>query len=141
MRKVLAATTAAILLSMAPLTGSAASAASSVDGLWMNPHNSVAVRTGACGTKLCGWVAWASPDALSDARESGVTNLIGTALLENYVPRQDGGWAGTVYVPDMGRRFASTISQVQGGLQIKGCILGGLICKSQLWHRIDQLPK
>ena len=102
---------------------------------------SVAVRTGACGDKLCGWVVWANGSARSDAKDSGVADLIGTRLLEDY--RQDGrhAWSGTVYVPDMGRRFASQIEQPSPGqLKIKGCIMGGLICRSQLWTRIERLP-
>jgi uncharacterized protein (DUF2147 family) len=41
----------------------------------------------------------------------------------------------------MGRRFSSQINELPTGqLKIKGCILGGLICKSQVWTRIDHIP-
>jgi uncharacterized protein (DUF2147 family) len=41
-----------------------------------------------------------------------------------------------VFVPDMKRKFYSRIEQ-QGPdkLKISGCILGGLLCKSQYWTR------
>jgi uncharacterized protein (DUF2147 family) len=111
------------------------------DGLWLNPHNSVAVHTGACGEQLCGWIVWANSEAISDAKDSGVSSLVGTKLLENYTPAGRRVWAGTVYVPDMGRRFASRIEQVSASaLRVKGCILGGLICKSQTWTRIEAVP-
>jgi len=29
---------------------------SSRQGSWLNPHGSVAVRTGPCGDELCGWI-------------------------------------------------------------------------------------
>ena len=111
------------------------------EGLWLSPHNNVAVRTGACGDRLCGWIVWADREAQDDARDGGTPRLIGTELLEDYRPEGKGQWRGTVFVPDMGRRFSSQINQLSASqLRVKGCILGGLICKSQLWTRIERIP-
>ncbi len=111
------------------------------EGLWINPHQSVAVKTGPCGPKLCGWIVWANAQAQSDAKESGVTQLIGTELLQDYDADGVGLWSGTVFVPDMGRHFSSEIKQISPSqLKISGCILGGLICKSQTWTRIESAP-
>jgi uncharacterized protein (DUF2147 family) len=110
-------------------------------GLWINPHGNVIVRTGACGHKLCGWIAWANQEAQSDARDGGVTQLLSTKLLEDYGATGTTSWKGVVFVPDMGRRFSSRIDELSPArLRIKGCILGGLICKSQIWNRIERLP-
>lgn len=130
---------AAILASTSIAT---AQPASSPQGLWLNPHGSVAVRTGACGDKICGWIVWASDEARKDAKENGVDSLVGTELLENYRPYRAGSWSGTVFVPDMGRHFSSEIDAISPTrLKVKGCILGGLICKSQVWNRIEHLPQ
>lgn len=119
-----------------------AQTASPIDGLWLNPHNSVAVRTGPCGNKLCGWIVWANAEAKADAKDSGIANLIGTELLEDYHPDGPGAWAGTVFVPDMGRHFSSEIRELSPAqLKVSGCILGGLVCKSQVWTRIARLPQ
>ena len=107
-----------------------------VQGTWLNPSGIVAVRTGDCAGQLCGWVSWASPGALQDAKDSGIDRLIGTELLENYRAVGPQTWKGTVFVPDMGHRFSSTITQLGGTeLKISGCVLGGMLCKSQTWHR------
>ncbi len=109
---------------------------SQTHGIWVNPYDNVKVETGDCGGKLCGWVVWATPEAEQDARDGGVQKLVGTELLQDY--RQTGGnrWQGRVFVPDMGRTYYSTITrQESGALRISGCILGGLICKSQLWRK------
>lgn len=130
----------AAALILAPMPAPAAVQAP-IDGLWLNPKGSVAVRTGPCGAKLCGWVAWANAKATKDAIDSGVTRLIGTALLENYTLSGTDLWQGTVFVPDMGHRFSSTIARVNPDtLRIKGCLIGGFFCKSQIWHRIERLP-
>lgn len=127
-----------VLAAMAMVGASPASA----DTLWLNPHDSVAVRTGACGDRLCGWVVWANADALADARDSGVIHLIGTALLQDYRPVDRGRWKGTVFVPDMGHAFSSEIDELSPTrLKVKGCLFGGFVCKSQVWTRIDELPR
>ena len=103
---------------------------------WINPYSNVKVETGDCGAKLCGWVVWATPEAEQEARDGGVQKLVGTELLQDYRPTGSNRWQGRVFVPDMGRTFYSTISQVEPStLKISGCVFGGLICKSQLWHR------
>jgi len=113
----------------------------SMEAFWLNPHNSVVVRTGPCGAHLCGWIIWADKEARDDARDGGVDRLVGTQLLENYSYQGKGRWSGTVYVPDMGHSFASQIEQMPAGrMKVKGCILGGLLCKSQIWTRIDAVP-
>ncbi|MEE4451613.1 DUF2147 domain-containing protein [Novosphingobium resinovorum] len=118
----------------------ASAAPSPAEGVWLNPSGSVAVRTGACGPGLCGRVVWASAKARADAQGSGIASLIGTELLQDYRPAGR-VWRGTVYVPDMGRRFDSRIEPLSPTqLKISGCVLGGLLCRSQVWTRIAQVP-
>ncbi|WP_423140654.1 DUF2147 domain-containing protein [Parablastomonas sp. CN1-191] len=108
-----------------------------IDGMiWINPFNSVKVRTEQCGESLCGRVVWATPGAEEEAREGGTARLVGTELLQDYRPSGPGRWSGHVFVPDMGHRFSSTL-ELQGGgkLKVSGCILAGLVCKSQIWRR------
>jgi uncharacterized protein (DUF2147 family) len=127
--------------SPAPANGCAAAARPTVEGLWMNPHGTVAVRTGDCRGRLCGWVVWASPQALQDAKDGGVDHLVGTELLEDYSADGADRWSGSVYVPDMGHSFSSTITlSAPGELQIRGCLIGGIFCKSQTWQRIEKVP-
>lgn len=134
---------AAATLALTLLTGAVqAQSAPSIYGTWLNPHGSVAVRTGACAQdRLCGIIVWANAEAQSDARDGGTARLVGTALLEDYKADGSGGWQGTVFIPDMNKRFYSKIEQVDANtMRLKGCILGGLICKAQLWKRIERLP-
>ncbi|MGA1799464.1 DUF2147 domain-containing protein [Sphingomonas sp. 4RDLI-65] len=109
---------------------------SPVEGIWHNPKNSVAVKTGACGDRLCGWVVRASDEAQADARDGGTPKLIGTALLREYRPSGRNKWSGTIFVPDMGRTFGSTLMLVDANtISVKGCLIGGFLCKTQIWRR------
>lgn len=126
----------ALALLVAFSTGASAETAMTPIGLWQNPKGTLMVRTRSCGQQLCGNIVWAGPKAISDAREAGVSTLIGTELLIDYRPSGHGHWTGQVYVPDQGRRFYSTIEQKNANsLKISGCILGGLLCKHQEWTR------
>nr|WP_243848206.1 DUF2147 domain-containing protein [Sphingomonas insulae] len=105
-------------------------------GTWHNPKNSVAVKTGRCGDKLCGWVIRATEKAKADVTSKGYPPLLGTALLRDYRATGTSRWSGQIYVPDMGRAFGSTVTMVDADtLNVKGCLIGGFICKSQIWRR------
>lgn len=126
----------ALILALALCAPAGAEAAPSPIGVWQNPAGTIRVRTSNCGSGLCGHIVWAAPQAIADAREAGVTALIGTELLIDYRPSGVGRWTGQVYVPDQGHRFYSTIEiKNPDSLRISGCILGGLICKHQEWTR------
>ena len=129
----------------APAFASEGHAAADAEGIGLNPKHTVAVHTDVCAQNrtqsLCGRIVWASTQAQADARDSDVPRLLGTEILEDYRFRGHGTWSGTVFVPDMGRRFTSEIDQLSPTqLKVKGCILGGLLCKSQVWTRIGQVP-
>lgn len=106
-------------------------------GTWSNPKRTLAVRTSSCVGGLCGAIVWADGKSLNDARVAGVPHLIGTELLQNYRPTGHGGWKGRVYVPDIGHSFPSHIVQTgPNQLIISGCLIGGLLCRSQVWRRV-----
>jgi len=125
---------AALLLAAAPIPATDPRAA--ILGTWHNPKNSVAVKTGRCGDKLCGWVVRASEKARTDVASKGYPPLLGTALLREYKPSGKARWSGQIYVPDMGRAFGSTVTMIDADtLNVKGCLIGGMLCKSQIWRR------
>jgi len=114
-----------------------AAQAENIHGTWENPTGDVRVVTQPCGTELCGKVSWASDLAKKDASDGGTPQLVGTSLLRNYRETKPGHWRGNVFVPDLGETYYSTIKQLDAQrIKISGCILGGLLCKSQIWRRM-----
>ena len=108
-----------------------------IHGTWENPTGDVRVVTQPCGTELCGKVSWASDLAKKDATAGGTPQLVGTSLLRNYRETKPGHWKGNVFVPDLGETYYSTIKQLDANrIKISGCILGGLLCKSQIWRKL-----
>jgi uncharacterized protein (DUF2147 family) len=117
-------------------TASAASVDAPV-GIWRNPKNSVHVRMQTCGTNICGIVVWANAKALADAREGGTPSLIGTQLFREFRQTSPGSWSGRVFIPDLGRIFSARMKALDAKtIKGSGCLIGGFICKSQVWKRI-----
>jgi uncharacterized protein (DUF2147 family) len=104
---------------------------------WRNPGNSVHVRIDRCGDQLCGTVTYASAKAQADARRGGTQNLVGTRLFRDLRPAGAGKWKGKVFVPDIRQTFSGTITFADANTMVgKGCVLFGIVCKSQTWSRV-----
>ncbi len=112
---------------------------SSVFGTWTNPEGSIRVQADHCGDMLCGWVISASAAEQRDAKLAGTPQLVGKNLLENYKQISADTWRGRVFVPYRGSFYYSKIQQIGANeIKISGCIMGGLICQSEVWHRVGE---
>ena len=128
-----------LLIALALAAAGAAPADPAV-GLWSNPKGTLQVRTRRCGQQLCGTVVGASAKATAKAQQAGVASLIGTELFSNYRPSGNGEWAGTLFVPDKGKRVSSTLQTDAGrSVKVSGCLIGRFLCKSQVWTRIERV--
>lgn len=106
-------------------------------GTWKNPQNSVHVRVERCGERMCGVVIWANEKAQADARRGGTDPLIGSRLFQDFALERPGVWRGRVFVPDIGRTFAGTISVIDDDTIVgRGCLVGRVGCRSQQWKRL-----
>ena len=108
-------------------------------GYWTNVSGSVVLMIAPCSnTGLCGTVEWASDKAAADAARGGTTSLIGTEILRGFVPAGENRWKGRLFVPDLNKRSAGEIRLLEADrLRVRGCTLGGLVCKSQVWTRAE----
>jgi uncharacterized protein (DUF2147 family) len=118
--------------------GSASSrSADEFNGVWKNPKNTVHLRLRPCGPRICGDVVWATETARADAARGGKAELVGQQLLRDFMRGDDGLARGKVYVPDLGVTFKGSAQHVnEDAIKVKGCLVGGLICRSQVWTRV-----
>lgn len=109
--------------------------AGTIEGQWFNPQRTVLIRLAPCGEAMCGTVTWAAEQARQAARK-GADALVGARLLNDFRPSGYGQWRGTVFVPDMDLRVGGKIQVVDDNrLKVSGCILKGMMCRSQVWTR------
>ena len=137
-RRTFAAIIACIFIAAStPATAATREQAAQPTRLWINTSHSVQVKTVPCGVELFGRISWANTTAIADTRNGGLTQLIGTLILEDYHRAGPAIWQGRVLVPDMGRTFHSTLTQVDADrLKVSGCVVGGLLCRSQIWTHV-----
>jgi uncharacterized protein (DUF2147 family) len=119
------------------LLAAQASALSGTDirGDWINKRQTAIIHIADCPSGLCGTVTWSAKAAQLDAANGGVTDLDGTTVMWGF-NLSLGRWRGKLYLPDQNRTVKGTI-EMHGPneLLVKGCELGGLVCRSQTWSR------
>ena len=63
--------------------------------------------------------------------------VVGLRLTSDMLPSGD-GYSGTLYNPQDGRTYSGRLRIVgPASLELSGCVLGGLICRSQTWKRTN----
>jgi uncharacterized protein (DUF2147 family) len=111
----------------------AAGAQPTLEGQWTNPKRNVVIDVDRCAAgTYCGKVVWASRKA--DDKVAGP--LVGKQLMSGFKPDGHGGYRGRVYEPK--RRISGNATIRPSGpnvILVKGCAIGGLICKTQRWTR------
>lgn len=106
-----------------------------IRGEWLNQPATVIVRISDCPSGLCGTVVWSAASAKRDAARGGTVALDGTTVMSGFVVKRQ-GWRGRLYLPDVNRTVAATITLDRAGkLRVRACELGGLVCRSQMWAR------
>ncbi|MDR7229824.1 uncharacterized protein (DUF2147 family) [Caulobacter sp. BE264] len=107
-------------------------------GVWRNPKNTVHLEIKNCGPATCGVVVWASAKAEADARKAGADTLIGKQLLREFEAQDNGSLKGRVWVPTLRITLVGTADVLDAKtMRAKGCVIGNLLCKSQVWTRLD----
>ena len=134
MKRILATIAIFTLAAAAP----ASATAEMLEGHWKNAKGSVTVKVEPCGSAWCGFVIDATEKAKAGAREGGTPNLIGTRILTNLRKTGSNTFKGQAFDPKRNVRVPATIRVVSPStLSVKGCVLGGLICKEQRWLRVS----
>ncbi|MBO9707562.1 MAG: DUF2147 domain-containing protein [Caulobacter sp.] len=128
-----------LIAAVAALVGLTSVPAQAADmGVWRNPKDNVRVEIKSCGDSMCGYVVYASRKAEADARKSGYQTLVGQQLLRDFEPTGHGNMRGKVFVPTLKVTLSGTAEFIDARtMKAKGCVLGGVICKSQIWTRVD----
>jgi len=119
-----------------------AAGAAEPTGTWLIKDGGAQVRVGRCGADLCGTVAWIkkgaprvdlnNPDPAKRSRP-----LLGSRVLLGLKPSGEGQWTGSLYDAEDGRTYTGKLTIVdERHVKVAGCVLGGLICQSQIWTRV-----
>jgi uncharacterized protein (DUF2147 family) len=138
-----------VLTSVAIVLGASAPAfAGDPVGKWLTKDHRATVAIAHCGAALCGTiVALKEPnDPATGKPKTDVNNpeagkrgrpMIGVQIVFDMKPNgKPDAWDGQVYNAEDGKTYTGSIALTGANtLDLKGCALAGLICKSQIWTR------
>jgi uncharacterized protein (DUF2147 family) len=133
----------------AALLGIVLTPASAADpaGTWLTEGGKATVRVADCGGALCGTiVALKEPNDPQNGKPKIDKNnvdagkrgrpIIGVQIVIGLKPAGANKWSGQVYNPEDGKTYTGGITLMNANtIKVEGCILGGVICKTNTWTR------
>jgi uncharacterized protein (DUF2147 family) len=144
--------TAAIVIASAIALGTMVSGlahAAEPAGTWWTADRKGKVKIVNCGGAICGTLSWlAEPnDPETNKPKTDKNNkdaskqsrpLIGTPIVLSMKPSGADKWDGQVYNAEDGNIYSGSFTMSGANTaQLKGCVMGGLICKGQSWTRAN----
>lgn len=114
---------AAILMS-----GFAAYAASPL-GQWARADGISRVKISNCGNKICATNTWVRPDIEKEK--------VGDVLEMSISPKGVDGYSGSAFDPQRNMTFSMTLKLKDDRMTTSGCVLGGILCRSVMWRKVD----
>jgi uncharacterized protein (DUF2147 family) len=109
-------------------------------GVYLSQSGNTRVRIARCGSGYCGtivsvqgeWKDVNNPDPALRNR-----SLVGVEMISDVRPAGD-GFEGTLYNYKDGKRYTGKVTVVgPKAMQLSGCVLGGLICRSEVWTKVQ----
>lgn len=131
---VLLATTIAAVLGGSP-------ARADPTGTWLTQSGETRVKIAPCGAASCGTVVWRkapgtdtkNPDPAKRSRP-----IVGVQMFSGVKKTGDNEWTGQLYNFEDGKTYTGKLSmQGSDSMKLSGCVLGGLVCRSQVWTRVQ----
>ena len=107
---------------------------------WLSQSGETRVRFADCGAQLCGTIVWVQnpgPDVKNEDTNLRSRPLVGIRMI-TMRPNGDNRWAGSLYNPQDGKTYNGNMTLGSASsMSLSGCVLGGLICRSQTWTKVN----
>lgn len=114
--------------------------ADAIDGRWRVSDGTSIIVISPCGGTRCATVAWTNKgdrDALNADPALRNRPIVGLRVIWDLKEGAGNVWAGTGYNPNDGNTYATKVTvKSQSEIEISGCILGGLLCDSDIFTRV-----
>ena len=98
------------------------------NGTWARGDGNARVRIAPCGSAICATNLW-----IKDPKSS---EKVGDKLIMKLKPKGDNVLSGEAYDPQRKMSYAMEMRVTKSSLSTRGCIVGGLLCKSVSWSRL-----
>lgn len=96
-------------------------------GVWMRGDGNARVRIASCGGDLCATNLWIKDTSGGEA--------VGDKLVMTVKPASETTLKGKAFDPKRDLTYSITIKVAKSSLSTRGCIIGGVVCKTVSWSR------
>ena len=97
-------------------------------GVWARGDGDARVRIAPCGKSICATNLW--------IRDPASSEKVGDVLVMT-VKEEGGALKGTAYDRQRNLNLSFEMTVAPNALTTRGCVLGGVICKSVAWSRVS----
>jgi len=116
-------------------------------GTWLTGDKKGKVKIVNCGGAICGTLTWLAepidpqthrPKTDKNNRDASKQSrpLIGTPIVLGMRPAGGNRWEGQVYNAEDGNTYSGSFTMNSANsAELRGCVMGGLLCKGQTWTR------
>lgn len=120
---------------------SAAAFAADPSGTWLSESGKTKVRIAPCGGNAwCGTILWVKGPEQNDVNNPDPAKhgkpLVGSLLISDMKPDGD-AYKGALYDYTSGKTYTGKLKVTGAKLALSGCVLGGLLCKSESWSKAE----
>jgi uncharacterized protein (DUF2147 family) len=108
-------------------------------GTWLSQSGETRVRIARCGAVYCGTItASALPTDINNPDPSRrERKLVGVQMITDIKPAGD-GFSGQLYNIQDGKTYTGKLKLIDPkAMELSGCVMGGLICRSQTWTKVN----
>ncbi|MBP1851444.1 DUF2147 domain-containing protein [Rhizobium halophytocola] len=119
----------AAALFAAVVAGPALAAGAPLDGNWARGDGNAKVVIKPCGSDVCAVNTWIKPGHEKEK--------VGDKLVMTIDQDSENSYSGKAFDPQRNMTYKLSIDVSAKAMTTKGCVLGGILCKSQQWTRIN----
>ena len=120
-------TVAGLILAVTALGTSPAMADPS--GTWLRENGNSRVRVAPCGDSICGTIVW--------LKDADTASKVGQRVFFDMKPNGENKWSGKAFNPEDGKTYSGTVTLSGRSLTTSGCVMGGIICRSVNWSKVN----
>ncbi|MFM2423567.1 MAG: hypothetical protein RL291_2097 [Pseudomonadota bacterium] len=97
-------------------------------GSWTRPSTGTVIQFYDCSGKLCA--------RITGVKDQSKKDTVGKVIMSGAEKSGDNQWKGSLLNTDDGQTYSGVVTlEGPNALNLKGCVLGGIICKGETWSR------
>src|SRR3984885_13850996 len=99
-------------------------------GDWARTDGKTRIHVASCGAAICARNTW--------VRRGASGEKVGDRLILKVKPAGSGHWSGNAFDPQRDQTYTISVRVADKRMTTNGCAMGGLMCESMKWRRLNR---